>query len=252
MTAVEIVELLEVKHREDVFVSECKNGPSQSGSHVRLDGWAMNKSWAHPQVTGYEVKVSRADFLGDKKWRAYLPMCNELYFVAPKGIIRPDELPVEVGLMESVGSKRLITRKRAHFRELQIPDDVFRYILMCRVKVCRSYGSESNKAGFWEDWLDQKREERKLGYQVSKSIREHVENVEEENRALKARMKEYDSVRQFIKSIGLDPDVGVWDWDVKRRYKALNEAIPEEFTGLVGRLKTSLEEMQTQLKAIQS
>lgn len=63
-----IVALLAARHVNDVFIPECKDGPTQSGSHLRMDAWAMNKSWAHPCAIGYEVKVTRADFIGDNKW----------------------------------------------------------------------------------------------------------------------------------------------------------------------------------------
>jgi len=62
MTAKDIIKILSHKHRDDVFVTECKNGPSNRG-YLRLDAWVMARSWARPKVTGYEVKVSRSDFL---------------------------------------------------------------------------------------------------------------------------------------------------------------------------------------------
>lgn len=71
LTSAAVVELLRAKHSGDVFVEECKNGPTHSagrGGMVRMDAWAMPRSWAHPAVSGYEVKISRSDFLGDDKW----------------------------------------------------------------------------------------------------------------------------------------------------------------------------------------
>jgi len=55
-------------------------------------------------VYGYEVKVSRADFASDKKWRSYVPFFNRFYFATPKGIIEPEELPPEIGLLECVSA----------------------------------------------------------------------------------------------------------------------------------------------------
>lgn len=49
-----------------------------------------------------EVKSCRADFLSDHKWEKYLPYATHFYFAAPKGAIRLDELPPEVGLAEIV------------------------------------------------------------------------------------------------------------------------------------------------------
>jgi len=76
-TAHQLVDLLAAKHSEDVFVPECKLGPSYGDGNGRIDAWAMAKSWAHPLVNAYETKVSRSDFLNDNKWQMYLPFCNQ-------------------------------------------------------------------------------------------------------------------------------------------------------------------------------
>lgn len=52
----------------------------------------------------FEIKVSRSDFLAElrqplKRRRALL-LSNEFYFVAPLGLIRAEELPIEAGLIE--------------------------------------------------------------------------------------------------------------------------------------------------------
>lgn len=76
-----ILRLLEAKHSKDLLIPECKDGPTQSVSeHLRMDAWVMNRSWAHPCYTAYEIKVTRSDFLNDRKWRGYLPYCNEFFF----------------------------------------------------------------------------------------------------------------------------------------------------------------------------
>src|SRR5207302_2787683 len=156
LTAGAIVDLLAQRHAEDVFVPECKDGPSQSASHLRMDAWAMRKSWANPLVTAYEVKVSRSDFVGDDKWHGYLPNCNEFYFACPANLIRPDELPLHVGLMyASATGSRLFTKKKAVRRDAEIPESVYRYILMCRVKVQRGWQQPaSDKAAFWRRWME--------------------------------------------------------------------------------------------------
>ena len=54
-------------------------------------------------VIGYEVKVSRSDFKGDKKWPSYTPYFNRFYFATPPGIVLPGEIPEEIGLVELRG-----------------------------------------------------------------------------------------------------------------------------------------------------
>ncbi|GAG12604.1 unnamed protein product, partial [marine sediment metagenome] len=39
VNAREIVELLAAKHWKDIFIPECKDGPSWGGRPLRLDAW---------------------------------------------------------------------------------------------------------------------------------------------------------------------------------------------------------------------
>ena len=68
------------------------------GEGRRIDMFYFNR-W-NKETRGYEIKISRADFLQDKKWESYLKFCNWFYFVAPVGIIDPEELPESIGLIE--------------------------------------------------------------------------------------------------------------------------------------------------------
>src|SRR5688500_474856 len=100
ITARHIESLLAERHKADFFASQVKTGATHTNSDLLiLDGWAMKKSWANPLSIGYEIKISRSDFLSDRKWHRYMPYCNEFYFVTKPGIIRQDEIPPEVGLI---------------------------------------------------------------------------------------------------------------------------------------------------------
>ena len=65
----------------------------------RFDFWWMKPSFREQAPCGVEIKVSRADFKADKKWREYLPYCEKFYFACPVGLIKPEELEKEVGLI---------------------------------------------------------------------------------------------------------------------------------------------------------
>jgi hypothetical protein len=52
-----------------------------------------------PRVTGVEIKSSRADFSGDKKWRGYIGRVDRLYIATLPGVVREGELPEGVGLL---------------------------------------------------------------------------------------------------------------------------------------------------------
>ena len=61
----------------------------------RADVMALDREG---QFTIYEVKVTTADFLGDKKWPEYRDYCDRLYFAVPMSFPQ-DLLPEECGLM---------------------------------------------------------------------------------------------------------------------------------------------------------
>jgi len=84
-----------VNRGSDITVTEFS--PYNSGK-IRIDAYQFNR-W-NKQAIGYEIKLSRTDFLNDKKWEKYLKYCTKFYFVAPKGIIKKEELPNKIGLVE--------------------------------------------------------------------------------------------------------------------------------------------------------
>lgn len=228
----DIVNLLAKKHSNDVFIDECKDGPTQSGSHFRLDGWAMKRSWANPLVVGYEIKVSRSDFLHDDKWPNYLGLCNQLYFVCPTGLIEPPEVPEGVGLMwTSKNGARLYTKCKAPHREVDIPDSLWRYILMCRCVITRE-NSLASERGYWERWLVQKKLDWEFGRRVSsaiaKRVRDEVESVQFKNKRLEDLISKYEDVVRFLESIDVDPTspYGVSKFEVERKLKAAQAVIP--------------------------
>lgn len=134
-----IKRLLAQRHREDIFCLECRNGPSQSaapGMLKILDAWAMKRTYMDVETYGYEIKVSRSDFKRDEKWRDYLKYCSYFYFVTPQGLIKPGELPPEVGLIEaSKNFKYLTVRQFWHCQPIEDPVDIYRYLLINRATI---------------------------------------------------------------------------------------------------------------------
>lgn len=258
ITATTLLRLLEQKHEKEVFVPECKNGPTHSGPHCRLDAWAMKKSWSKPCVYGYEIKVSRSDFMQDDKWPSYLTMCNQLYFVCPAELIDKDELPADVGLIwASKNGAKLYTKKKAPFRDVNIPEDLFRYLLMCRTVITREYG-RYNKRDFWERWLENKAIDRDFGhhvrYTLAKRIDEEITKVQLENERLKNMMDGYDDIRELLKELGHEPEQfrRISRWAVERQIKEALQVIPRELLSSLdqvarqaGRAKEALEAFES-------
>lgn len=73
----------------------------------RADAVAMNcfngKPWGQ-SVVGFEVKVSRADFLAElkepKKRLETYDGCDALFLAVPKGLVKPEEVPLDMGIIE--------------------------------------------------------------------------------------------------------------------------------------------------------
>jgi len=255
-TAKAIVSLLREKHSEDVFVPECKDGPTQSTGHFRMDAWAMNRSWANPCISAYEVKVSRSDFLNDNKWRSYLPYCNQLSFVCPRNLIGLTELPVDVGLyyVASTGT-RLVTARKPVWRDVVIPDSVWRYILMCRAVIKGEEAAEGRNADYWREWIETKEEDRKLGYRCSTAIAQHVSKVDSDNKRLKEKMAEYDDVRKLLIGLGWnEPDKEPWlSADrVKHKIASLSQVVPPWVPREMERLEEALKQMRSSIAVIQA
>lgn len=214
ISAAEIQLLLENRHSKDVYVQECKGGPSWGSTHMRLDGWAMKKSWANPMLTGYEIKVSRADFLKDDKWMNYLGYCHQFYFVCPVGVIKPEECPEQAGLLHvtSTGS-RLYTKKKAPTRDSNEGEVMLlmEYLLMCRTRICKTnlyHYEKRDNVKYWEEWLKEKEHKRNLGWMVSGRFKKWYEELRrstiKENEDLKNQNKHLENVKTLCDELGID------------------------------------------------
>lgn len=129
-TAHEVKAAIAKRHREDLFFTEVKDGPTQIvNHHSKIDALSMKISWTNFTITGYEVKVSRSDFLRDEKWRAYLPMCNQLYFAVAPGVCDPSEVPEICGLVMVTQNGGLRTVRKAPWREIDPPVEMFMYLM---------------------------------------------------------------------------------------------------------------------------
>lgn|GEM_PF-1778660 len=223
MSADAILRLLLVRHAKDVAVPECKDGPTQVGSHRRLDLWTMAKSWAHPCLDGYEIKVSRSDFRRDDKMHWYLPLCNRLWVACPRKLIEPGELPPEVGLIYATpGGSRLQVAKRAPFRTIPPPVDLLNYVLMCRAAIVRDAPQEKPERGdqaeFWRKWLESEGDLLGLGYRVSKKLRIRINDdlrkaearADAAERKAKSIAEAHAEAERLFAELGITPGTNSW------------------------------------------
>ena len=89
--AAEIMERLRLMAGSDVFV------PEFTWQHRRIDAVIVDVH--RRRVRGFEVKVTRSDFLHDTKWTDYAEFCSTLAIVCPEGLIDPSEVGDPFGVL---------------------------------------------------------------------------------------------------------------------------------------------------------
>jgi hypothetical protein len=262
MDAEYIKKLLAKKHEEDIFVNECRIGgwPGMNNTSY-MDGWAMVKSWSTPNTIGYEVKVSRQDFIKDNKWHKYLDFCNQFYFVCPAKLIDTSEVPQDVGMMWiQKGGSKLYTKKKAPRRETNQENmaQLYKGILMNRAKVswvsmygARSISVENKKKLFFEDFVNKKEEDRTYGRLLSGRIRrvyeEKIKSVDEENKKLIKENKSLSDIKKMLVEMDIDPNT--WNVQNKIRDRLKGEDLTS-FVNHLDRLKTVIYNMEENNKKL--
>lgn len=244
-----ILDALRAKHSKDVFVAECNMGSAHGGAR-RLDAWVLLKTWSPWTTIGYEIKVDRQDFLRDRKWAEYLPVCHELYFVSPPKLIAPEELPQDVGLLWTTGGQRLQTKRKAVRRE---PDTkalslLMSYALMSRARIVANMweanGSKPD-AEYWREWLAKKDADTLLGVEVSQRIRQIVRKAESRAQNAERERDALAEIRDRLTELGLDGCRSPYDLD--RRLRQLggdNGQLARDVRGLAQRILSLTEARQ--------
>lgn len=219
------------KQMDDVFLTEVKNGQSfvPKGQLLILDALAIKKSWANPCFTGYEIKVDRGDFMRDQKWPGYLPYCHQFYFACPKDLIHPEELPKEVGLIYYNRDKDCIsTKRKALYRPIEISNEMLMYIIMAKLDSDR-HPFFSSKREYFEAWVENKADNKELGYRIGKKMAQLLEDTTKENKTLSRQVAEMESdftLSKEIQKILLKHGFSVHRWD---RHK-----LPEQLDRVLG------------------
>ena len=222
MTAKDLLTLLAIRHDRDIFVTEigtpCKR---------RMDAYAIRRSWTRANTFGYEIKVTRSDFLQDDKWQVYLKYCNEFYFVVPPGICDPREVPEGTGLIvASKNGTRLYTKRRAPKRSSDLfLDEMFRAILINRFQVSVQ---RQNNIEYWREWLETKEENKQLGWRCSLKLRElykkHVECVQRDNNVLRHQNTKLEKIQKMAK----DLDINLDSWSPEKEFANKIGGIPRD------------------------
>lgn len=112
--------------RSNVLFPELRLGSGYSDIAQRRIDLFMISSEKGNYTTAFEIKVSRGDFLKDikdeAKQRGARLYSSNFYYVAPKGMINPEEIPMWAGLMKyDFESKQFNTRIVAPLQSRNTP-----------------------------------------------------------------------------------------------------------------------------------
>ncbi len=210
---------------------------------LQFDGIAIYKSWSHPNIIGYEIKVSRSDFLRDAKYTGYIPYCNEFYFVTPAGLVQRQEVEENIGLMwynQKNGS--LTIKKKAIHREIEVNSSMLLYIIMNRLDSDR-HPFHFSKAEYWKDWLNNKINNRELGYIVKSELLKKILVLENELKRLRFKREELDALKNElieIDTVMVKHGIGKFVSRAKILDNVLDMGYPIEIDSLFLRLQDAI------------
>lgn len=209
ITAASVCALLAERHRDDLLAFELSTAPMGSSSRARFDAWATERSHSRPTVHGYEIKVTRADWLSDKKLTGYARYCNCMWLVTAPGVVLDEqELPGGFGwqVVASTGT-RLVTKRKAAHMPMTDADAraIYRMLLVNRAQIVSDPGR--GPTGDIDDWLSGRELDKRAGRALSKRMAvKHgtdVEAVRAENKALVAKIAEYAEVEKVLVGLGI-------------------------------------------------
>lgn len=233
MHAKEIISLLSARHSRDAFFTEV----AIDGNQRRMDAWVLVPSYTNSLTVAYEVKVTRRDFIQDLKMHEYSSYANESYLVCPADVVKPGELPEGFGLMVPSGN-RLMTKKKAAFRDVQIPESFYRALIASKVRHYQGSAVEQEIArrveGIqgYEGYLAGKKTLKDIGYSVSKKLANDLIKLEVDERRLANLKEDLDSRLEAWKSLcervmanyGVDlRDLYDNSWDKSRVYSKFRD-----------------------------
>lgn len=246
--AEEIKRAIAKRHTNDLFLTEVKTGATWSNKELlKFDALALKKSWAKPRLTGYEVKVSRSDFLQDQKWPGYLPHCHCFNFVCPKGLIQPEELTEEVGLIwfyRDTGA--LVTKRPSKYRLIELTADLLYYILMSRTESDR-HPFFSKRRDLIESYLEDKATRHHLSDQFKgklfdeiNTLSQKVADLERDLRYGGSKEEQLKVVREAAEKAGINVHTRWWGDEVA---EMIGQGMHPRMKSAIERIKRDVDEM---------
>lgn len=193
-------------------------------------------SFAHPEFTAYEIKVSTSDLRADVtygKWQSYLCAAECVIFALPHGMAKKDDIPKECGLM--VRSERGWRTVRKGMRRTFELDHVLALKLISAQPAWRRTGRKflNETEGVQVHWREWARKEalacagRNLSKDIAEAVRANIEGREQSFVAVKRLISGAEEQRDkilaecadLLRALGVDPNTPTWNitTEVRRR-----------------------------------
>jgi len=235
------------KSNRHVFFSEVTDyGRSVDGRQSRIDAIAMKMSYSKIQLWGYEIKVSRRDFIQDEKWHQYLKMCNSLYFVCPHGLISKAEVPEEAGLMyvSKTGSV-LRTVKKAPYRPVEYRPTYFMGMIFNKCNL--GTDEEDTRASRMRQALKHaslKEDCVELGRMLGSGLAIELEELRRVQEQQASKIKQLQEVEEYLRAEGIEVP-GSEFFRINRYQRSLKEQLERRREQLLR--STGIEEIQREV-----
>ncbi|MES0334765.1 MAG: MmcB family DNA repair protein [Candidatus Magnetobacterium sp. LHC-1] len=228
----------------DFFMTEVRTGASWTATYFIIDVVAIRKSWTKPCTTAYEVKVNRGDFLRDQKWQRYLEYCNEMYFACPNNLIKPEELPAEVGLVYVGESGSLRTIRKAAYRTIDIPKEFYIHIIFSHMQADR-IPFYSEKVEYFKDWMANKKTTQELAINVKSNLIKELREKESNLEKLKDADDRFNKIVRILKENGIDfYHFSSLDYDLKKLKESKESFDKPKLRNLIHQLNSIVNQLE--------
>ncbi|KFI93211.1 hypothetical protein BISA_1377 [Bifidobacterium saguini DSM 23967] len=217
-----------------------------NGDRLRLDGVSLNIDWRNNMwISGYEVKVSRSDFLRDAKYLRYKDYVDDLTLVCPARMIDRDEIPEPVGLLwfypdAPAGRPRLKYRRKPDPSGGDTRQIEHRLLKQLAQRI--TYGERPGRYGRFDSarqYVEQKRELDDVGDMLGTMLARRVQELERRldptmMRRMEQQSEAYGRLVEILNRHGFD-QVSRWyrddrplDGQLEALDKALDHLVPTD------------------------
>jgi len=159
------------------------------------DVMMIKKSYTKPDITIYEVKATRRDFMqdvGKGKYRQYFNICHRFYFACPVGVLKKEEIPEGAGLTVYNKDKKSWSIVKASRRWEGNLDQIDWMSIMFALKESQTRVRRLSERVVFEENVDLEQRAKRLPSEFRRILEDH-------RTAYKALKEREESIRNILK-----------------------------------------------------